>query len=235
MDTPLIGSALMLGLMGSVHCIGMCGPLALALPPAPERLRFVASRLVYNLGRTITYAALGALVGGLGGLFAGLAGVQKTLSIVAGLAILLYVPLRHRLRLPITGLAPIAWIRNTLGRSLAPGPSGRRPLPAFLGIGMINGMLPCGLVWVALAGSVAAGNVAQGALFMALFGLGTIPLMLGTSLVGGSLIQRHRATVARVLPVLLVLLGCWFLFRGLGVPLPIPGMESELCHAPLVP
>ena len=222
----------MLGLMGSVHCVGMCGPLALALPPSPGRLRFVLSRLVYNLGRAMTYAVLGAIVGGLGGLFAGLAGVQKTLSIIAGVAILLYVPFRHRLQLPTVGLEATAWIRKALGRRLGPDGSGRRPLSSFLSLGLLNGMLPCGLVWVALAGSVATGTIAQGALFMGLFGIGTIPLMLGASLAGGSLLQRHRATVARVLPVLLVLLGCWFLFRGLGVPLPIPGVESDLCHGP---
>lgn len=230
MDTPLVASGFLVGLMGSLHCIGMCGPIALALPTPRQRSSLIVGRLLYNLGRAVTYAALGALFGALGGLVGSLAGLQRGLSIAAGLAILLYIPLRHRLqRLP----APLArlwgWVRHHLGQRLTDGgPSG------LFTVGLLNGLLPCGMVWVAIVGAVASGGVLAGAAFMFLFGLGTLPLMLGVSLAGGTLLQRHRALLARALPLVLAVLACWFILRGLGTSLPLPGIDpmtlgSNLC------
>ena len=225
MDITLIGPGFLVGLMGSLHCIGMCGPLALALPAPEQRTSLIVGRLLYNLGRAVTYAALGALFGALGGVVLGLASAQRGISIAAGVAILVYLPLRHRVRqLPAPFMRLWSWVRRSLGQRLAHG----GPWGLF-SIGLLNGLLPCGMVWVALAGAVANGNALGGAAFMFLFGLGTLPLMLATSLAGGTILQRHRATLARVVPVVLVVLACWFILRGLGTGLPQPGSDPGLC------
>lgn len=219
-------AAIIMGLAGSLHCVGMCGPIALALPGARSPLRFLAGRLAYNLGRSLGYAALGLLAGSLGAA-GGLIVHQQGLSIASGVFILAlgaFPVLQHRLQNQATG--PTARVASSLRQALA-----RRlklnTLPAMLMTGLLNSWLPCGLVFAALAAALAAGNALDGALFMGLFGLATIPAMLSLVYAGRLFQQFSRfnwLTKRNWQPALSVVVGVLFILRGfnLGIPMVSP-------------
>ncbi len=208
-------TAFLLGLGGSLHCVGMCGPLVVALPLKREERMVVAwQSAIYHLGRVMTYALMGLLFGLLGwGVV--LLGYQKALSIGLGVILLLSVLLSVS---PENRLMRTAWYRTamerlkkTIGRAFTiKGPGG-----AFV-LGMLNGLLPCGLVYVALAGAVSSGDHWSGALFMTLFGLGTTPLLLAM-MVAGRWSVKWRGRLQRLVPVTLVVFGLILIYRGVVV------------------
>ena len=216
----------MLGLAGSLHCVGMCGPLALALPRPPGNL--LAGRILYNAGRTVTYAAMGAVFGLLGQTLL-VAGWQQGLSIAAGVLILAYLLStwlgRGRWSMESTALRLVAPVQRALGRLLK-----HTSLGGLFTIGLLNGLLPCGLVYVALAGAAATGTALNGALFMAIFGLGTIPMMLAIALVGPSLYSRFRGRFQRVVPLALGVMALLLILRGLelGIPYVSPNLAAQV-------
>lgn len=220
----------LMGLGGSLHCVGMCGPLALALTGHGNRSTFVMGRLLYNTGRTTTYALLGALFGLVGGVLQ-LAGWQQRLSIALGVVILVttLVGLLHK-RLPMAAVPAraVALVRTGLGKML------RLQSPGGLYLtGVLNGLLPCGLVYMALAGSLTTGSPQAGALYMAAFGAGTIPLMLATSLFGRVVARPSLQRFARhALPVGMLALGALFVLRGLGLDIPYvsPALQAGAHH-----
>jgi hypothetical protein len=208
-------TAILLGFVGSAHCAGMCGPLALALPrggAAPTVL--VAGRLLYNLGRIVTYALLGALFGLLGQGVA-LAGLQRWVSLAVGAGILIGLLLwpGFASQVPVTGT--VGWLKRTFGTLLQ-----KRALPALFGIGLLNGLLPCGLVYVACAAAVNTGEMLAGARYMIAFGLGTVPMMLAIALLGTRLQFALRFKVQRLIPVSLAIVGLLLMLRGLALGIP---------------
>ncbi|MCS6771245.1 MAG: sulfite exporter TauE/SafE family protein [Kiritimatiellae bacterium] len=222
-------SALVLGVAGSLHCAGMCGPLALALPRADglSRRKLVFGRLLYNVGRAMTYAALGAVFGGIGHSL-NLAGLQRAVSILCGVLLLLYA---SGALLPAVPRGLSVWITRAMTplQQIMVSRLRSGSLGNLFVIGMINGLLPCGLVYIALAGAVATGTSWHGALFMFLFGLGTAPLIFALGLAGPSLHARLRGRFRAVLPATIALLGVWFVLRGsnLGIPLLSPGQAPN--------
>jgi uncharacterized protein len=215
-----IWTAFLVGLGGSFHCVGMCGPLALALPGSAEtRMKFVAGRLLYNFGRVVTYTLMGGLFG-LVGRMVQLAGFQQTLSILMGVGIILValVPLLSRRQLALPASFPtrgIGALKAGLGRLFR-----SQSCFALLFIGLLNGLLPCGFVYLGLAGSLTTGSAWRGMAYMALFGLGTVPLMLVVSLSGHLVSVGVRQLVSRLLPIGMVVLGILFVLRGLGLGIP---------------
>lgn len=224
-------TAFLLGLFGSLHCLGMCGPLALALPAARRQgFDFVIGRLLYNGGRVLTYGALGILFGLIGQTLV-LAGLQQVLSILAGLFILGYLLLRNR---PVFAVKGTGWIAAGVGRlktSLG-GLLKQRSKRALFGIGLLNGLLPCGLVYVALAAAAATGSAAGGLQYMLWFGLGTAPLMLGVSLFGRFLQGGLQRRFQQLIPVALAVMAVLFLLRGmaLGIPYISPDLHAGPGH-----
>lgn len=222
-------TALGIGLMGSLHCVGMCGPLALALPRAQkDRLTFLSGRILYNSGRVVTYAGMGAVFGLLGQSLL-LAGWQRGLSIAAGVLILAYVAAhalgRGRWNVEAAALRVLAPVQRLLGRLL------KTPrIGSLFVVGLLNGLLPCGLVYVALAGAAATGSALGGAQFMAFFGIGTMPLMLAVSLVGPSLHGALRGRFQRAIPLALSVLAVMFILRGLelGIPYVSPNLTAQV-------
>lgn len=215
----MLWAGFLFGLLGSVHCVGMCGALALALPGAGgPRGRYVAGRALYNLGRVSTYAGLGALAGGLGqGLR--LAGWQQSLSLLSGGLILLLVVTPERWLGRAAAFLDLDVVLARVKSRLAyyyQQPS----LGALYVTGLLNGLLPCGLVYLALAGALSAPGVAGAAGYMALFGLGTLPLMLALSLSGQLVPLRWRQRLRRAVPVTATVLAGLFLLRGLGLGIP---------------
>jgi sulfite exporter TauE/SafE len=188
-------------------------------------------RGLYNFGRIVTYALMGAAFGMLGqGVV--LAGLQRWISLALGAAILIgvFVSPRFANRVPVT--RAVNWLKATLGKLLQ-----RRALPALFGIGLLNGLLPCGLVYVACAGAIAMGNVLSGMQYMVAFGLGTLPLMLAIALVGTKLQFALRLKVQRLIPASLAIVGLLLMLRGmaLGIPYLSPKLPAQpdatvCCH-----
>lgn len=209
-------AALVLGLLGSVHCIGMCGPIALALPLHKERSKSITGILIYNSGRAFTYALLGA-VSGLAGSAVKWAAGQQVLSITAG-ALILFTLLanafgKKRAASPFT--KGFAAVRNVLGKLFK-----QKRYDALWLIGMLNGLLPCGLVYAGLAGAAATGNFFDGALFMFVFGLGTIPALFALSLAGTKISFSMRDKMRKAVPVFVGIMAFLLIIRGLGLGIP---------------
>jgi hypothetical protein len=223
-------TAFILGLVGSVHCAGMCGPLALALPVPPgSRGHFVLGRVVYHAGRVVTYCWLG-LVFGLVGRTLLLAGFQRWVSILLGVALLVgLLGSRYLARaLPMTRW--VAHLQGSMGGWLR-----QRTLLSLGVLGLLTGLLPCGLVYVACVGATATGSLIAGMQYMAVFGLGTIPLMLAISLSGKLVRPSWRAALVRLVPLSVFLLACLLILRGmsLGIPYVSPdlsGAAGSCCH-----
>lgn len=231
----MLGTALILGVAGSAHCLGMCGPIALAVPsPRPDWRSRLSSTLFLNTGRLATYALIGAAFGAFGhGLR--LAGLQQAASIIAGLLLLVSIVVPGILErwLPASrGAVLIGRLRSLLARNL------KRTAPeALLLTGMLNGLLPCGLVYAAAVGSTAMGTAWDGSLYMALFGLGTWPMLFAVRMSSGLLGARARAGLRRASPVMVGIVAALLVLRGLnlGIPYLSPNMPSEpvavtACH-----
>ena len=214
-----LAAALSLGLLGSFHCLGMCGPIALALPihqlSSTSKLFAV---LFYNFGRAITYGFFGLLFGLLGqGFFVG--GFQQFLSVLIGS--LLLVSVLYSL-LFSKGLFSINAINGFVLKLKAKfGELFRlKSLPSMFLIGLLNGLLPCGLVYVAIAGATATGHFFNGALFMFVFGLGTIPMMLSLSLFGQFIQVKYRNLMRKSVPVFVSAMAILMILRGLNLGIP---------------
>ena len=222
--------AFLIGFIGSAHCAGMCGPLALALPGTGNtRAAFGAGRVAYNLGRITTYGLLGALFGLLGHGFA-VAGLQRWVSLVAGAVILLAVATsRSDFALGASTTRVVGWLKSGLGKLFR-----QRTFGALFAIGVLNGFLPCGLVYAACAGATTADTVAGGIAYMVAFGLGTLPLMLLISLAGQKLQATLRFKLQKLIPYSLALVGALLLLRGLGLDIPYlsPAISGKgsCCH-----
>ena len=227
----------MIGLVGSAHCVGMCGGFALALAhDERERRRLHARQTLYHLGKTTTYALLGAFAGGGGAALASaISGAQSALSVVLGLFLI------------GVGLGVLGVFRRFEGfRRVGPwrafttrmaGFLRKRTLKSAYGLGLVNGLLPCGLVYAALAAAAATGSLLEGALTMAVFGLATVPALYGLALTGFLMRPVWRARLNLVGGVLVVVLGLVTLARG--TPLLHAGMghgdEGHQGHEQVVP
>lgn len=221
-------TALLTGFFGSFHCAGMCGPIAFALPgKKQEGAFFYIGRLVYNFGRILTYASLGVISGAFG-LGMKLAGFQQSISIAIGCLIIASVIFNH---MRVGGIAfnPLKLFSSKLVQKLF---KSKSMLALFL-IGLINGLLPCGFVYIALLGASATQSVWEGALFMALFGLGTLPFMFGVSILGQFLSSTIRNKISKLSPFLAIIIGLVFIIRGLnlGIPYLSPKIQSEQTEA----
>lgn len=210
----------------------MCGPLALALPATGTTFsRFVLGRAAYNLGRIVTYCLLG-LVFGLIGQTVFLAGIQRWVSIALGVALL--AGLLGSRMLALTG--PVNALVNLLKMKMA-FLLRRRSVVALTFLGLLNGLLPCGLVYVACAGATVTGGLLAGARYMAAFGVGTIPLMLAIGLSGKMIPLSVRLGLRKAIPVSVFLLACLLILRGmsLGIPYISPDLSASgtaCCHKP---
>ena len=232
----MIWAAFILGLVSSFHCVGMCGPLAMSLPvqnmnPARKTMAIV----LYHAGRVITYSLLGLLFGLLGRhLF--IAGYQRWVSISLGIIILLVIAwqklFRHyrlgfvgeKFTAMVSGWMRYAWNHHSAFSSLL--------------FGMLNGLLPCGMVYYALAGAFGMGSLSGGIYFMMFFGMGTLPLMLSVHFFGNAYLTASiRTKLRKLVPVFIGFMGLLLILRGLnlGIPYISPTLASSpsqavICH-----
>jgi len=218
-----------------LHCAGMCGPLVFALHKGAGR----SGKFIYHLGRIITYSLLGLVLGALG-VAAQMAGLQKWFSLLLGLGLLLsvLVPLlssrfhSHYLSAKTSGWIS-AGVRKWMGKAVA----SKGPLRQ-LWLGMLNGLLPCGMVYIAIAGSLSMANYFQSSLYMVFFGLGTWPMLVAVSF-GSSFFSRISwLNIKKLAPVFITCLGLLLIWRGLnlhieyipGVPGTNPFAGITICH-----
>ena len=220
-------SALIMGLLGSFHCVGMCGPIAFMLPVAHNKpTKKLLQVLLYHLGRITSYGILGLVFGFLGkGLY--VFGMQQRLSIIIGVIMIFIILIpyktfsKYNLSKPIYSL--LSNLKNRLGKELQ-----KKSPDTFLTIGLLNGLLPCGLVYIALFGSIATASPWLGALFMVLFGMGTIPLMTTAVYFGSMLKGSAKKSVQRLIPVFVILIGILFILRGMGLGIPYISPEPVM-------
>lgn len=226
--SPEILSALVIGFLGSFHCIGMCGPIAIALPvPNSSNLSFITGRILYNLGRVVTYSFMGAIFGLIGEqLF--IAGFQQAVSISLGILIVISVLLPAKYKNKIIQLPLIQKISHQFKKNIGILFS-RGTISSLFLIGIFNGFLPCGFVYIGLAGSIASGDAISGAAVMILFGLGTVPAMFAASVFGKFINLGIRNKIKKAVPVFAILLAVVFIIRGmnLGIPYLSPKLTSS--------
>lgn len=229
-------AAFIMGFLGSLHCIGMCGPIALAVP---FRTRSASTRMIaaalYNSGRVLSYALIGFFFGLLGyGL--SLAGLQQWLSIAAGVVLISSVAVAYFGPGSSHGIAGISWfplpLKNAMSNILR-----SNKLYYQLLLGILNGILPCGLVYMAVAGAIATGSSWSGALFMIFFGAGTIPAMFALPFAVNSISWEKKLRLRKLVPAFLLIIGMLFVVRGLnlGIPYLSPKISYEVsagngCH-----
>lgn len=213
-----ISIGLSIGLLGSLHCVGMCGPLALALPF--NMLKGFAKRkaiLLYNTGRVFTYSVMGLVIGLIGRGFS-FFGWQQGLSITAGIFILLVLFAGNSIK-PIAAILQKAgnFVSTKLTVSMQ---ASHYSVNGFLLVGILNGLLPCGLVYMALATSAAMDNYWQTVMLMSGFGLGTMPLMLLTIYAGNLIKPGKGGLIKKITPWLIGFSACLLIIRGLGLGIP---------------
>ncbi|MBP9077615.1 MAG: sulfite exporter TauE/SafE family protein [Haliscomenobacter sp.] len=214
-----IGTALSIGLLGSVHCVGMCGPIALALPyQGLGKWKAFQEVAAYNSGRIATYAVVGALIGFLGKGFL-VAGIQTQLALAIGIALVVVALFSISVETQLLKIPAVRRFHLWVTKTLALWMRKKGAFASFV-IGLLNGLIPCGLVYMAVAGAVASGGIASGALFMVFFGLGTVPLMAFTAIAGQSLNLRWRNRLRRFAPVLMLVIAALFIIRGLQFQVP---------------
>ena len=226
----------LMGLIGSVHCIGMCGPLVMALPISGQsHLQKWISILLYHFGKISSYTVLGILLGLFGSTLP-LYGVQENLSIVMGSIMLLYVlyvfVIKSKWSLP--------FFQSNIVYTLIVKKMGAlfksKNSSSFYLIGFLNGLLPCGMVYVALTSSIATQSVVQGGMIMAFFGIGTMPALIMVAIGGQYLGRTVRTKLQSLLPVFIFSMGIILILRGLnlGIPYLSPqtgiGTAAVPCH-----
>lgn len=236
MNWSVIIAGFTLGAAGSLHCVGMCGPLSLALPVHHfSKAGKFAALLLYQLGRVITYTAIGLLFG-IAGRRLYIAGYQQWFSIIAGsvilIAAILYFAYKRKVSIPLlTGFYQA--VQNVIIKILRSSTG----LHGFIMLGMANGLLPCGMVYIALASSLSFTTVTDSTVFMAMFGAGTLPAMLAAGYAASLMNYRIRRSLRNLTPVFMTLMGALLILRGLnlGIPFISPLMpnaagDTVTCH-----
>ncbi|OCK42945.1 hypothetical protein BA195_08570 [Tenacibaculum soleae] len=229
-------SALIFGLLGSFHCIGMCGPIAFMLPvDRSNSIKQFFQIFSYHLGRLFTYSLIGLLFGFLGKGFY-FFGFQQQLSIVVGILMILTIILpkafkKYNFSKSINKL--VMKVKSALGKELK-----KKGNDTFFTIGFLNGLLPCGLVYMAIFGALATANTFSGSLYMFVFGLGTIPLMTVVVYMGNFANGLVRKRIQQTIPYVVIFIGILFVLRGLGLgipyisPIPVTNLVTSVkgCH-----
>lgn len=215
-EWAILVTAFSTGILGSLHCVGMCGPLVASLPFLSFKgSKMLGAMFLYHTGRIFMYALIGMAFGALGSGFH-LFGWQQALSVVAGLVVLMIyfsdkifsASVRQKFSFDKPYLK-ISQIFNNNKQS-----------SSFFIAGLLNGMLPCGLVYVAAGTAFATGSLLQGAVAMLLFGIGTIPLLTIAVLMSKLVSIGIRGKFRKIMPYLVVLVACLLILRGLGLNIP---------------
>jgi uncharacterized protein len=230
----MLYTAFLLGLISSLHCVGMCGPIALMLPVDRNNPTKKATQIItYHLGRLTAYGTIGLVFGLLGKGFY-LAGIQQQLSIFIGFAMILFLVIPEKKLAPYNFSKPvlkvITAIKQSLGQQFK-----NKSYRSFFTIGLLNGFLPCGMVYVALFGAIAMQSAPYGVLYMFLFGLGTVPLMSSIVYIHSFLTIPIRNKIQKCIPYVGIFIGILFILRGLGLGIPYLSPENISLYVQATP
>ena len=207
-----------LGLTSNFHCIGMCGPIAMAIPVnRSSNLHILSGTLQYNGGRVLTYTILGAIVGSIG-LTINTMGVLQWLSIIAGIGLILYAWRKYFSNL-FSGKLPTFGIQSFLNKGLGKVIKSKSPFKLVL-LGGLNGLLPCGMVFAALLNAILTGEIWGSALAMAAFGIGTLPAMMAVTFMANKINSNTRQKMNKAVPYLLTIVGILVILRGMNLNIP---------------
>lgn len=233
----MVEIAFLFGLLGSVHCLGMCGPIAFLLPLEHQKPWKKATQIIlYHLGRILAYSCIGLVFGILGQQIS-LFGFQQYLSIATGVLMILFVLLPHTKFRSFSGLKIVTRIISKLQFKLS-ALLRQNNNSNLLVVGILNGFLPCGFVYLAVFGSLAnSQNLLNSVLFMVFFGLGTIPIMTTAVYAFQLFSKKTQQLIRNQFPVLVIVLAGLFILRGLGLeipylsPAPIEMISNDInCH-----
>lgn len=200
-------TAIIMGLAGSLHCAGMCSPLAVAVT---SKKPFLLSGIIYNSGRVLVYALLGALAATFGSALH-LAPYQQTISIALGIAFLIIGMGLFSAQVPYLGVWVVkftSYLKKLFGKAL----QHKSSFTTFL-LGMINGLLPCGLTYLALSACLILPSASEGFLFMIFFGFGTWPVMVGFTRLLNFAFLKNPLSLGKFSKLAMVAIGCLLLFR----------------------
>jgi len=199
----------------------MCGPLALAVQSSKKVQGSAAffSSLQYNTGRTIGYVSLGLLFGILGSA-ASFGGVQRGVSILLGVVMVLFFLFSINPDHLISKVPAINRFYTSISQKLIGLLRKSEKVPSLY-LGTINGFLPCGLVYIAIAGAISLSNIWGSIGFMLFFGLGTFPAMIGVTLGHQAVSQKLRMSLKRLYPIITLVMGAYLIYRGLMSKLPL--------------
>jgi sulfite exporter TauE/SafE len=224
----IFGAAFLLGFLGSMHCVGMCGPIVLAIPiNNKNKISPYISNILYNFGRVITYSFLGLIFGFIGQSLSIIV-LQSHISITFGSLILIYllIPSKIKSKMKFGGGAVlnIGKIKQKISQNLL-----KTSYISSIFIGLLNGFLPCGLVYAALAGAVATASLKDAVIYMALFGTGTIPAMAFLYHFKSKISLKIRQKINKFIPFGIALVAILMILRGLnlGIPLVSPKIEQK--------
>jgi len=215
----MLYSAFILGIISSLHCVGMCGPIAMMLPIDHKNETKKATQIItYQLGRLSAYASIGLIFGLLGrGLF--IAGIQQNISIFIGIAMISVALVPEKIFAKYNFSKPvykiISKVKSSLGNQFK-----NKSYQSIFTIGLLNGFLPCGMVYTALFGAIAMQSAGFGILYMLLFGLGTVPLMTIVVYINSVIKLPFRTKIQKIIPYVAVIIGALFILRGLGLGIP---------------
>ena len=215
----MLYSAFIFGLISSFNCIGMCGPIAMMLPvDRSNEAKKITQIITYHIGKLTAYGTLGLIFGLLGRSFY-LAGMQQQLSIIVGILMILVAVIPEKVFAKYNFSKPvyrvITKVKSSLGQQFK-----NKSYKSLFTIGLLNGFLPCGMVYVALFGAIAMQSVSLGVLYMLLFGIGTIPMLTAVIYISNVLSFSFRGTLQKIIPVVAVVIGMLFIIRGLGLDIP---------------
>lgn len=223
----MLYSAFIFGLLGSFHCIGMCGPIAFLLPlDRQNKFKRLVQVFLYHLGRITSYAIMGFAFG-LVGKSLSLFGLQQQLSLIIGVLMLIVVlfPFQKKgtNKLTRAWYRLVGGLKSSLGKELK-----KKRADTYFTVGFLNGFLPCGLVYMAIFGAIAGGTAAWGSVYMVLFGLGTVPLMTSAVYLGNFVSAKARQYINRAVPFIVALFAVLFIIRGLGLGIPYLSPQLEI-------
>jgi uncharacterized protein len=204
----------------------MCGPIMLILPTSPDKFTDFFNKFIYQLGRIAAYALLGVFIGLIGGEL-GLAGLQQYLSVFTGVFLLLlalgYI-IPNSIQIPFINNWK-KWITTTFSSKLSSDKTINFPI-----LGFLNGLLPCGLVYVALVTALNVDSYYHGAVYMAFFGLGTLPVMLGLAVFKGYFQTRLKGGFSKISPAFTLVIATLLILRGLNLGIPYISPEVSTDH-----
>ncbi|MGO8766477.1 MAG: sulfite exporter TauE/SafE family protein [Limisphaerales bacterium] len=223
-----IWEAFILGLFGSLHCAGMCGPLVLALPSAGQtRMGYLVGRIAYNTGRLLTYCAIGLVFGLIGRSFV-LAGIQRWVSISLGILLLIGLLASRKLAFSFPVIRLVEKLKFLMAGRLR-----HHSVGSLMILGLLNGLLPCGLVYIAAAAATITGGILPSAAFMLAFGMGTLPMLVAIGLLGRLFPVKLRLKWVKAVPVAVFVLAMLLILRGmsLGIPYVSPVLSHGSCCA----